>query len=151
MRNAPSVTYPVGRCAFYGQLLALCSLAAVLALLMLWWWYPALSVPLAALAGLAWGVWSGWAYRSWRRQPLGRLQWGGRATALVLERPGLWRWLPRDGEPVDLQRLEWVMDAQSVVLLRLSGPQRRRLWLWLAARDDRSRWADLRRALTAHT
>lgn len=151
MRSAPSVTYPVGRCVLYGQLLALCCAAVASGLLMLWWWVSSIPATVAAPAGLAWVVWSALAYRSWRRQAVGRLQWDGLATAVASERTGLWRWMPRDAGVMELHRLEWVLDAQTVVLLRLHGPQRPSAWLWLQARDEPARWADLRRALTAHT
>jgi hypothetical protein len=64
---------------------------------------------------------------------------------------GQWFWQTEGVAPRALRRLDWVLDAQSVLLLRLQVAQGRPVWVWLQAVDARERWDDLRRALMAHT
>lgn len=151
MRNAPSVTYPVGLCAFYGRVLWLCSGLGLLALLLMQWSYPTMPLWWAVSGWLAWGAWCGVAVWSWRRQPVGRLQWDARAAQPGSPAVGQWFWQTEGVAPRALRRLDWVLDAQSVLLLRLQVAQGRPVWVWLQAVDARERWDDLRRALMAHT
>ena len=72
------------------------------------------------------------------------------ATAASGEPPGGWRWHQSDLFPTDLERVEWVLDAQTTLLLRLHPRDERARWVWLEARRDPGRWDDLRRALTNH-
>lgn len=152
MRNAPSVTYPVGRSAFQGRLLLGLCLAGALALV-LWWWLS--EAPSGWVLGIGWAGWLSWtwvALRSWRYAPVGRLQWD--ASPLhdpALRRNGTWRWLPAGvGAAQDLDAVLWMLDAQAVVLLRLQRAEGRALWLWLDAAREPARWDALRRALKAH-
>ena len=154
MQNAPSVTYPVGRSLVHAGLLAGVAGLGVLALgLLLWWWSPVSSLGLW-LGGLAWLFWSALALAGWRRSLPGHLQWDAKAPA-PLATPesgsGGWRWV-RSGrdEPVTVDTVEWALDAQSFVLLKLRLPGRRHHWVWLEARRHPTRWDDLRRALTRH-
>lgn len=149
MRNAPSVMYPVGRSAVYGQVLAVCGALAALALVLLGWLHAQLPSALFAAGWLLWMVWSAVAFWSWRRQPVGQLQWDARATGQHTERQGVWRLMLQGAPPRELQRLRWALDAQTVLLLRLQAPGQRAVWVWLQAGDDPSCWDDLRRALKA--
>jgi hypothetical protein len=153
MRNAPSVTYPVGRCAVHGGVLALLSALGLLAWgLLAALWSSAGAVWLWVGASV-WLVWSVWALRTWWLSPRGQLQWDARAAPasfLPDERSGGWRWHRSGLFAADLERVEWVLDAQRTLLLRLHPRNERALWVWLESRRDPGRWDDLRRALTNH-
>ena len=153
MRNAPSVTYPVGRCAVHGGVLALLSVLGLLALgLLAALWSSAGPVWLWG-GGCVWAVWSALALGAWWRSPRGQLQWDARAasaTALPGERVGGWRWHGGGMSSADLDRVEWVWDAQTTLLLRLYPRAERARWVWLETRSDPGRWDDVRRALTNH-
>ncbi|WP_439114414.1 hypothetical protein [Hydrogenophaga sp.] len=156
MRNAPSVVFPVGRCAFYAGLL--CMLAGLGLLVLLLWWWPWLGAPADApwlarvagwLGGLLWLGWVGFAWRSWLHAPVGRLQWdalGAPVSGLV--GAGVWRWhrdALTDGAP--LQQVERALDLQNRMLLRVRNPDGAHRWLWVERSSDPARWNDLRRAL----
>lgn len=151
MRSAPSVTYPVGRCAFQGWLLIAIGVLAVLAWV-LWWWLSAVPLTwLTAMGAAGWLLWSVLAWLSWRATPAGQLQWDALAVgSLENGRKGVWRWLGSDGSVHVLDKLVWALDAQGLILLRLrsgAGPGR---WVWLEGRRDPLNWDALRRALMAH-
>lgn len=152
MRNAPSVIYPVGRCAFHGRVLLALGLSAALALGLLCWLSPALTIGWGVAGAMLCLIWAGSAVQSWRRLPVGLLHWDARAMAM---RPGggggRWRWQGDGSESVDLARVEWMVDAGAVLLVRLHGEGVRGRWVWLEAGRAPSRWDDLRRALMAHT
>lgn len=146
MRNAPSVVYPVGRCALAGQLLLV--LAAVVAV-SLWSWLGSgvdMRLWLATLAGAL--FWLAWALSAWWRAPTGQLHWDALATDWQNTEAGAWFWLDGArlvGQPV--LGVERALDLQAVVLLRLrsAGPVPR--WVWVQQTSDPARWLDLRRAL----
>lgn len=152
MRNAPSVSYPVGRCAFQAYVLLLTGLAGALAWA-LWQWLS--WEPPGWLGGLGAGLWLLWAalaWRSWWRAPTGQLRWDANASAdLMRAGSGRWSWEKSGSASVQwLAAVQPVLDAQGVVLLRLSavaGPSR---WIWIDRARDPARWDDLRRALRAH-
>ena len=150
MRNAPSVSYPVGRSAFQAGVIVVLGLLGALALLLPLRWYPAVPGWVWVAGALLWLFWSGWAGLNWSRAPRGRLQWDARALPATGTRAGVWRWLPDGAPAVELQALDWVWDAQVVVLARPRSPGQRLPWLWLEGRREPARWDDLRRALTAH-
>ena len=150
MRNAPSVSYPVGRSAFQSGVIVVLGLLGALALLLPLRWYPAVPGWVWVAGALLWLFWSGWAGLNWSRAPRGRLQWDARALPATGTRAGVWRWLPDGAPAVELQALDWVWDAQVVVLARPRSPGQRLPWLWLEGRREPARWDDLRRALTAH-
>ena len=150
MRNAPSVTYPVGRCAFFGWMLVLIGVLAALALALWWWLFPARPTSWTLGGAIAWLSWSALAWWYWRHQPIGQLQWDAEATRFPSEQRGIWRWSLNQAPPRELQEVAWVLDAQTVALLRLHAEGQRPQWLWLQARDDPVRWVELRRALAAY-
>lgn len=158
MHNAPSVLYPVGRCRFYaGALLGLGCLS--LAVLAHWWWTllalssqapmgQAARLSIGLVGALAWMAWAVFAWSSWRRTPVGLLQWDALGAAPT--GTGVWRWrraVHEDGSP--LQRVELVLDLQERALLRLRNPDAAHRWVWVEASRDPARWGDLRRALRA--
>ena len=152
MRNAPSVIYPVGRSAFHGRVLCALGLSGALALGLLGWLSPGWPVGWVASGCVVWLMWAGWAVRSWWYVPDAMLHWDARAAAaLPGGRTGRWRWQLPESEPVDLTRVEWLIDAGAVLLLRLHAEGSRARWVWLEAGRAPSRWDELRRALTAHT
>ena len=150
MRSAPSVTYPVGRCAFYALLLittgCLCLSLLAGSLSVVPWWS-------AVFGSLLWLMWGAVAAVSWRHSPVGRLQWDAKATTVddLLKRDGAWFWHStayQDG--VALLRVERVQDLQRWMLLRLHNPDGARTWVWVARASDPQRWDALRRAVVAH-
>jgi hypothetical protein len=89
------------------------------------------------------------ARRLWAGQSKGALKWGAQATPRQLGAPpGAWFWMAEKDafEPVML-RPEQVFDWQGRMLLRLHGPSRLGLWVWLERAADPAHWDDLRRAL----
>ena len=161
MRNAPSVVYPVGRCAFYAGLL--CVLAGLGLLVLLRWWWPWLDAAAelhwlthvaGGLGAVLWLGWAGFAWRSWLHSPAGHLQWDALGPPVSSglapgpARAGVWRWhrdTLADGAP--LQKVERVLDLQDRMLLRVRNPDGAHRWLWVERSSDPARWNDLRRAL----
>lgn len=159
MRNAPSVVYPVGRCRFYAGLLIFLGLLSLVVLL--YWTWPWVSPgvdPLSAsdrwagpVGAVLWLGWGGFAVFSWRRSPIGALQWdalGSQATGEAAT--GVWRWRSaayRDGTP--LQQVRLALDLQSRMLLCLRNTDAAQTWVWVEQGSDPPRWFDLRRALVA--
>jgi toxin CptA len=129
MHNAPSVSYPVGRCRFAAALGALAWLAGGAGLGM---WSAQAQAPGWQL-GSACAVWLGCgaaAALAWLRSPAGILAWDGRE----------WSW---DGTPVDGQPAA-ALDLQAWLLLRVQGQPR---WLWLERAVAPQHWDALRRAV----
>lgn len=151
MRSAPSVSYPVGRCAFQGWLLITIGAVAALAWALWWWLSSAPSAWLMALGAAGWLLWSALAWLSWRGAPTGQLQWDPMANALSETGPkGVWRWRGADGSEQVLDKLAWALDAQGVILLHLRFGARSGRWVWLEGRQAPLNWDALRRALVAH-
>jgi hypothetical protein len=153
MRNAPSVMYPVGRCAFYAQILGCLGVLGGLAVAFtLATTADSIPKPPAPLLGIGlWLCWLGFAVWSWRRSPIGRLQWDALASGADAEHPsGGWRW-HSDAYPEGalMQRVEPMLDLQTRVLLRLRNADAATSWIWVEQRHDPARWDDLRRALKA--
>jgi len=137
MRSAPSVIFPVGRCAL-GPALALAAWTAGLATLAAWCGQDrALDGRQAAVAGLLAAL--GWvAWRQLREGPRGLLDWDG----------GQWQWFSGDAQAV--VRIEPVADLQRWLLVRLSpgeAGQGSTTWLWLTRGSDPEHWRSLRRAV----
>lgn len=153
MHNAPSVTYPVGRCAVHGAVMAVLSGLGLLALAVLAVEWSSARVAWLWGGGLVWLSWSALALLTWWRSPGGQLQWDARAASAVAmpgEPAGGWRWHGSGVASTDLDRVEWVLDAQAVLLLRLHPRAMLARWVWLEAGRDPGRWDDVRRALTSH-
>lgn len=150
MRNAPSVLYPVGRCAFYARLLVLLGLLGLAAFGLGGWSAPAVEGGVSVwVGGGLWLLWLGYAARSWQRSPIGRLQWDALAASAAPDaRPGAWRWRNEaNQEGALLSQVELMLDLQSRVLLRLCNADGATTWVWLERSSDPARWDDLRRAL----
>ncbi len=138
MHNAPSVSYPVGRCAFQrwlliGFVLFTSAILIAWALNQGWSW-----VWFVAASATALGMWQGW--RALRQR--GMLTWDGQV------------WCLHDrGEGVEdvLGEVHVMWDVQKALLLRWlpasdtlhTKPE----WLWLAGQSCDNRWQDLRRAV----
>jgi toxin CptA len=139
MHNAPSVSYPVGRCAF--QRLTFVALSGITAVVMLVWlilqpvsWPMGLSGAAALL-----GIVLGW--RSLQAQA-GTLSWDGQ----------VWCWHSR-GDRVDdeIGQITVSLDVQSALLLQwqpssdtLVASSR---YLWLGQERAAIRWQNLRCAV----
>ena len=151
MHSAPSVTFPVGRSAFLGGLLAG---SGVLGMLAVFADMVCCRGAGAASAGLLWCGWAATGVWAWTRQPQGRLSWragDSRTLETGARAAGHWSWVSgayREG--VALLRVERVYDLQGVMLLRLHNADGARTWVWVERRSDPARWQDLRRALVAH-
>ncbi len=154
MHSAPSVVYPVGRCAFHGWLLlALAGVSGAVGVL--FWagsdfrsrdiqdWIP-------CVAGTsAWLIWTAWALMSWSRSPRGSLRWESRRLAEGGAN-GAWSWTDRVcPEPMTLSGVERVLDLQGCILLRVSGRSVSPRWAWIERSSSPAHWNDLRRALVS--
>lgn len=143
MRDAPSVSYPVGRSAFFGLVLLALGILG-LAVLLAWAVTPVAegrAGPALLVGVTGWAGWLAWAWASWRASPRGRIEWRAGATGTG----GAWYWCPDDRRPLRLRAPpEPVWDVYWAVLVRLEGR-----WAWLEAGDDGARWWALRRALLA--
>ena len=133
MRNAPPVSYPLGRSRFSARLLLFVWLLDGAAI-SLWWlqsqspgWRHAAAWLLLAIVGAcaAWHWWHG---------PRGMLEWDGENWNCSIE------------QAVHTGAVEVSLDMQRWLLLRWrSGDVSRWFWLERAARAER--WDDLRRAV----
>jgi toxin CptA len=134
MHSAPSVSYPVGRSAFAGRLLA--GLAALgLAAAAAW---TVQSSSFGWRAALAWVLalaCAGFALRAWWRSPVGVLHWDGNA----------WHW--QDDAGLAPGRLECALDLQARMLLRWQGETGAVRWPWVERKAAPSHWDALRRAV----
>lgn len=154
MRNAPSVMYPVGRCAFQAWLQSFVGFICVTACVTLlretsfqailpWQWH------LQAVLVLGLLIWVAWAVRSWLVSPQGTLHWQP-AQAISDGRVGAWSWNDQDSaEPLLLVEVERVLDLQDWMLLRASWTKGARRWFWVERLRSPARWGDLRRALVS--
>ena len=160
MHNAPSVSYPVGRCAFVGWFLAGMTALAV-GLQTGWalaWWPGGAWVPSRwAVSSGVWGLTLGWAWWHWWRSPVGWLIWAPWLTEDPPDTPkggAGWWWGTRsgtEGEAVARVRPMALGGAWVVLHVTLVGGGRARgRWVWALARSAPDRWLPLRRALTRH-
>jgi hypothetical protein len=152
MHSAPSVIYPVGRCAFQRLVFALLLFVSA-ALLSVWVYLQPLSQPMFVSGfcfALAMGC-GGWGWSSLRRS--GSLIWDGNAwclqglhahdqlgelrVTLDFQKVLLLYW-----EPISSRKQAWSMWPNS-----FSSPS----WLWLAQDQSPALWADLRRAAYQRT
>jgi len=138
MHNAPSVSYPVGRCAFQYWLYVIFTVLTS-AMLMIWalnqstsrfWCFAALAAAFATCMG-------------WRAlKHVGTLTWDGQV------------WCLHDQTPVSEDELGCVqvsLDMQSTLLLCWQPASEtlrtKPVWLWLSAQASSTHWQDLRRAV----
>ncbi|WP_310626046.1 hypothetical protein [Limnohabitans sp.] len=142
MHNAPSVSYPVGRCAFQRTCFAGLLLGACL-VLGVWLSQQTLggAMILGVLCALVASVW-GWKSLQHR----GTLSWNGQ----------VWCLHDRGGDLEDaLGVLQVALDVQQALLLRWQPTSdtlhAKPIWLWFGAEHARGRWQDLRRAVYQHS
>ena len=156
MHNAPSVSYPVGRCVFYGWALiglgasgwaAFASMQAMVAFGLAAPLTLAQTVGGVVLCG-SWAVVAAW---HWHQSVQGRLHWDAAGAPRVRkDSPGLWRWQANGRvRSADLAEVITVLDLQSRCLLRARREDGGAHWLWVECVQDPDRWDDLRRALVA--
>lgn len=138
MYNAPSVSYPVGRCAFQALLFVGLNLFTS-AVLVAWalqqglgfvWWAAAAAFAMAAYLG-----WQALRYAA-------TLTWDGHVWCLHDQ---------SSGQVDALGEVHVTLDVQKAVLLRWLPAsdtlQDKPQWLWLGLQTSDSRWQDLRRAV----
>jgi hypothetical protein len=138
MYNAPSVSYPLGRCAFQRWVYAFFTLLS-LAVLFAWAlnqgmtsvWYAA---AIAAVLG---------AFLGWRALgQAGTLTWDGQVWCLQIHGPG---------HEDALGEVRVALDVQKALVLRWQPASDtlnvKPLWLWLDAEGSSHHWQDLRRAV----
>jgi hypothetical protein len=151
MRNAPSVVYPVGRCALYGRVLLVLGCASLL--IWMGWGVSASMFDqwLFWLGGSVWLLWALCSGRAWAGTPEGLLQWDSLADpGAGPQRGGAWIWSSASGSGGSVLRVvASVIDWQSGMLLRLAGPGGATQWAWVERSRAPERWDDLRRALLA--
>jgi toxin CptA len=138
MHNAPSVSYPVGRCAFQRWLYVCFTL---LASAVLWAWALNQETGLFgyfAACAAALGVALGW--RSLQHQAT--LTWDGHVWCLHGA---------NTAREDALGQVHVALDAQKALLLRWQPTsdtrQSKPVWLWLGAEQSHSHWLSLRRAV----
>jgi hypothetical protein len=138
MHNAPSVSYPVGRCAFQRWLFVAFAVLTS-AVLLAWalnqgmslaWGIAMLAASLAALLGLQ------------AMRLVGKLTWDGQV------------WCLHDlnlGNEDAIGNVHVVFDVQKALLLRWQPTsdtlQTKPIWLWLGEQAADQHWQDLRRAV----
>lgn len=93
----------------------------------------------AALGLLLWLAVCAGAWRCWRDWPQGQLEWDGAQWWLHGQQAA------RAALLVGVPQVCW--DGQDFLLLRSTGPGRRRDWLWLSRASAPLLWGDLRRAV----
>jgi len=141
MHSAPSVTYPVGRCALVTRVyLIFIMLTSAIGLLWTLYqpWHHAMAVAVLVLMG---GAYLGWKQIRWH----GLLRWQDEAWEL---RPSKANTLASHGE------VRICLDLQHVLLLRfkpLHANVMTEQWLWLERQAQANDWLDLRRAVYARS
>ncbi|WP_333841593.1 hypothetical protein [Limnohabitans sp.] len=138
MHNAPSVSYPLGRCAFQRWLYA-CFVVLTSAVLFAWaihqevTWVWGMAALAAAMGGLL-----GWRALG----QVGMLTWNGQVWCLQI---------PGDGCREVWGEVSVALDVQKALLLRWQPAsdtlKAKPLWLWLGSEGARHHWQDLRRAV----
>lgn len=141
MHNAPSVSYPVGRCALAHRLvivLAALSMAVWAAWVVLQGWQA-----LTLLSGALWVFAGVGAWRSLQAQA-GTLTWDGQVWC--------WHGVAYASDALGQIRVQW--DVQNALLLHWLPSDvsqgNRGVNLWLSAQTSPEVWQDLRRAVYAH-
>jgi hypothetical protein len=134
MRNAPAVSYPVGRSYFEGVLLT-CMAVLITLVLGAWTW---LSQTLVAwhIAGSVLGCGAVFgAVWSWQRTPSGILAWDGTC----------WTWTSRGVSQVVV--IIVLLDFQKFLVLTLRTSGGAKFWIWPQRQAFHERWLAFRRAV----
>lgn len=140
MHNAPSVAYPVGRCAFE-RWLYIAFMIATCGVWLLWAIVQPLSVWLClGLSCVLGAVLWGWTVL---QIPKAILYWNGEAWFFHEENS-------KSG-PYQLGQPDVCMDFQHILLLRWQPSSELQIaairWLWVSRASEPIRWQDLRRAV----
>lgn len=142
MHNAPSVSYPVGRCAFQRWLYAF-FMVLTSAVLLAWAFNQGLTATwYVAVAAAALGLLLGWRVLG----QAGTLTWDGQVWCLHDQGLGLEDALGDVHVALDVQKallLRWLPASDTLH----AKPQ----WLWLGGQGGDNRWQDLRRAVYRRT
>jgi toxin CptA len=142
MHNAPSVSYPVGRCVFQRWLFA-GMVVLTSAVLLAWVLHQGLTATgCVAVAAAALGVLLGWRALG----QAGTLTWDGQVWCLHDQGLGLEDVLGEVRVEIDVQKallLRWQPTSDTLH----AKPQ----WLWLGSQGSDNRWQDLRRAVHQRT
>lgn len=167
MHNAPSVTYPVGRCLFVCVVLsAVASFAVLLQAGAFWSWWP-VGVWVAWKFVLFFGLWVfvlSWAFVFWWRLPTGWLMWdpvltsadfGATVETFLQPESGGWLWCVSTalkGQTVKKVQSMWLGQRWALLCVHLvqEQPPRGCIWLCVLERSAPERWLPLRRALLKH-
>ncbi len=138
MHNAPSVSYPVGRCAFQ-RWLYFGFMWFTSAVLLAWALNQGLSTAwIAALIAAVLGAWLGWKALG----HVGTLTWDGQVWCLHDQNSGVGDALGEVEVTLVMQKallLRW-MPTSDTLPVKLQ-------WLWLGSQTLSERWQDLRRAV----
>jgi hypothetical protein len=140
VHNAPSVSYPVGRCAFQRWLYAF-FVVLTSAVLLAWALSQGLNATwYMAVAAAALGLLLGW--RAFGQA--GTLTWNGQVWCLHDLNQG-------QGYEDALGEVRVALDVQKALLLRWQPASdtlnAKPLWLWLGSQGLSHAWQDLRRAV----
>jgi toxin CptA len=142
MHNAPSVSYPVGRCAFQRWLYVLFTVFTSAVLLA---WALNQGVTLiwcVATTAAVLGLYLGW----YSLKQVGMLTWDGQIWCLHDQ---------GTGHEDDLGEVRVMLDVQRALLLRWQPTsdtlRAKSHWLWLGSQASDNSWQDLRRALYQRT
>ncbi|WP_146100171.1 hypothetical protein [Limnohabitans sp. TS-CS-82] len=142
MHSAPSVSYPVGRCAFQRWLYAF-FVVLTSAMLLVWAFNQGLTATwYVAVAAAALGLLLGWRALG----QVGTLTWDGQVWCLHDQGLGLEDALGDVHVALDVQKallLRWLPASDTLQ----AKPQ----WLWLGSQSADNRWQDLRRAVYQRT
>jgi hypothetical protein len=142
MHNAPSVSYPVGRCAFQ-RWLFVGFVVLTSAMLLAWAFNQGLTAAwYAAVAVAALGLLLGWRALG----QAGTLTWNGQVWCLHDQGAGYEDTLGGVHVALDVQKallLRWQPTSDTLD----AKPQ----WLWLGSQASDNRWQDLRRAVYQRT
>jgi toxin CptA len=141
MHNAPSVSYPVGRCAFARRFSW--GLASLTWLVWLGWLMQQGASALVLVAGGLGLIAGVAAWRSYQAQG-GTLTWDGQ----------VWCWHDAPLHDDTLGELQVLLDLQHTLLLRWQPSDKTTSFqtvnLWLSAESAPDFWQDLRRAVLTH-
>jgi hypothetical protein len=142
MHNAPSVSYPVGRCAFQRWLYVLFTVLTSAVLLA---WALNQGVTLiwcVATTAAVLGLYLGW----YSLKQVGMLTWDGQIWCLHDQ---------GKGHEDDLGEVRVMLDVQRALLLRWQPTsdtlRAKPHWLWLSSQAPDNSWQDLRRAVYQRT